>query len=84
MSNSPFYKTGISTSPLKCTKPPCPDLSKVAKKLKLKKINVQDTLKLPTPKENENRSDYLSRTTGDPGFVRSNKTYIKGKWTTNK
>mgnify|MGYP003135524627 CR=1 FL=1 len=82
--STPFYRTGISTSPLKCTKPPCLDLNKVAKKLKVKKINVKDTLKLSTPKENENRSDYLSRTTGNPGFARSNETYTGGKWTKNK
>jgi|TARA_R110000823_G_scaffold99455_3_gene214695 hypothetical protein len=27
---------------------------------------------LPKPKPNENKSDYMARTTGNPGFVRSN------------
>ena len=58
-------------SPLKCIKPPCIDVSKIAKKIKGKKARAQDTLKLPPQKENESKSDYNFRVFGNPGVAPS-------------
>ena len=123
MSNSPFYRTGKSKSPLhqekkkslvnektttrladkveKASNSPKmtgDTTSKASKKFDRKnekfrkktgltnwtaettfskKNNANPSSYLPKPKPNENKSDYMARTTGNPGFVRSDKILNK-------
>ena len=47
------------------------------------KGNNNKKLSFPKPNEGENQSEYMLRTTGNTGIVRSNKTFTGGKWIEN-